>query len=108
MKILIASLCVACLAGGCAEIDDARYPYDAGWRIGVVEAAAPDDVAPGNGCDDTPALAHAVYVRYAVGLRPRVAVVAVPDGVAWHAGQRLRFNIEDCRRLGVPLGADAG
>lgn len=87
---------------GCAA-DSGPYPEDQGWRIAVVEAEAPPDSAPGNGCDGVPPLARSVYVRYAAGMRPRRTVVAIPSGEHWKPGQRLRFNLADCSRAAAAL-----
>lgn len=107
MKTLAACMCAACLASACADVGDARYPQRDGWRVGIVESVAPAGSAPGNGCGEAAALDHAVYVRYYAGMRPRRTVVAIVPGTDWPAGQRLYFNLRDCRRQGIPI-PDAG
>jgi len=102
------SMVAAWLLSGCAAVCNSVYNYEEGWSEAVVESLTPDAHQLAQASLDCRASApegRYAYVRYEVALRPRHAVVVVPEGLTLQPGQRLYINTRDCRRPIAPVAS---
>lgn len=102
-----AAVLMAWMLSGCAAVDGGDN-YEEGWRAAVVESVAPDAAQLARVSLDcrhaAPQAPHA-YVRYESALRPRHAIVAVPEGLELQVGQRVYINLRDCSQTMRLVGA---
>ncbi|MYM32391.1 hypothetical protein GTP58_29070 [Duganella sp. CY15W] len=99
------AMLMAWMLSGCAAVYDSVYNYEEGWRDAVVESISPDATQLAQASVDCRRIVpqgRYVYVRYESALRPRHAVVAVPENVEIQVSQRVYINIRDCSQVIVP------
>jgi len=107
----LAALLAAGLISGCANnpVYEGRFPWEAGWREGAVEAVGEDDQLRNRYAQrckpEADRADRFARIRYTQMGKPRWQTVTVPKDSTLNVGDLVYVKVFDCAGQAVPRAA---